>query len=104
LDVEAVLDDAVENSLVDKIVVVGFGRDIEGPGTESLATGAVAPVLCVVDIDVGLLVVGQGVQPAVQRADAASEGAAVRARVAHRVAADDTDSRHEHGLCSWDTG
>jgi hypothetical protein len=37
-DVEAVFEDAVEDGIADPPVVVGLGRDIQGPGAEGLAT------------------------------------------------------------------
>jgi hypothetical protein len=101
-DVEAVLEDAVEDGGADEVVVVGFGRDIQRPGAKGLAAGTPGLVLGVVDIEPSLLPVGE-------RADTTKEGAftttalaAMGAGVGLGGAADDADFWHEHDLCSWE--
>jgi hypothetical protein len=56
-----------------------------------------------VDVAVGHLAVGQGVDTTVEGAFAAAGLAAVGTGVALGGAADDADLRQDHGLCSLDT-
>jgi hypothetical protein len=101
LDVEAILEEAIQDGGTDEAVVVGLGRHVEGPGAEGLAAGAAGPVLGVVDVEIGHLAVSQGADTTVEAALAAAVLAAGRAGVRLRGAADDADRRYEHGLCSW---
>jgi hypothetical protein len=93
LDVEAIFKDTVEDGCADAVVVVGLGRDIEGPGAEELAAAAVGLILGVVDIEVGHLAVGQGVDTTVEGAFAAAGRTAVGTGMAFGGAADDTHLR-----------
>src|SRR5581483_6330529 len=96
----AVFAEAVEHGLADKAVVVGFGRDVKGPGAEELAAAAAGLVLGVVDSEVGHVAVGERADTTVERALATAANTAVGARVGLGSAADDADQRHEQGLCS----
>src|SRR5262249_61509135 len=80
LDVEAVVDDAVEDGLADGLVVVGLWGHVQRPATEGLATAAARLVLGVVDIEEGHLAAGQGADTTAQAAFAAGAVAAVRGR------------------------
>ena len=91
-DVEAVVEEAVEDGLADEVVVVGLGRDVQRPGAEGLAAAAAGLVLGVVDVEVGHLAVGQGADTTVEGALAAAALAAVGAGMGLGGAADDADS------------
>jgi hypothetical protein len=100
LDVEAVVQEAVENGLADGGVVVGLGGHVQGPGAEVLAAGAAGLILCVGDLQPGDAVVGQGAEAAVEDALAVATSAAGGARCAFGSAADACDAFvEEHGLC-----
>jgi len=60
LDVEAVVEQAVEDSLADGGVVIGLLGDIQGPGAEVVAAGAASLILSVGDFHPGDAMVGQG--------------------------------------------
>lgn len=60
LDVESVVEDAVQDGLANLFVVVGFGRDVQGPGAEELAAGTACLIFGIVDFEVGHLAIGQG--------------------------------------------
>src|SRR6185437_9673255 len=64
LDVEAVVQETVENGLADGGVVIGLGRHVQGPGTEVLATGTACAVLCISDLQPGDPAVSQGANTA----------------------------------------
>jgi hypothetical protein len=83
-------------SLITTVNVVGFGRDIQGPVAEVVAARETGLVLRVVDVGVGHLAVGQGVDTTVEGAFAVAVLAAAGARVALGRPADDT-----HGGGSW---
>jgi hypothetical protein len=100
LDVETVFEDAFKHGGADLVVVVGFGRDRKGPGTEGLAAAAARLVLSVVDIEESNLAVSEGTDTTMAEAFAAAAFAAARAGMGLGGATDDTDSRREHGLCS----
>jgi len=65
LDVEAVAQQAVEDSLADVGVIVGLGGHVQRPGAEELAAAAAGLVLCVGDLQPGEAVVGGGTEPSV---------------------------------------
>src|SRR5262249_44261601 len=104
LDVEAVLQDTVQDRLADLVVVVGLGGDVQRPGAEGLAAITASLVLGGVDVEGGHLAVGQPVNTTVEAALAAAVPATAGARVGLGGATDDADLRHEHGLCSWGAG
>src|SRR5262249_34715455 len=60
LDVEAVVQQAVQDGLADGGIVVGLGGHVQGPGAEVLAAAAAGAVLCVGDLQPGHPAVGQG--------------------------------------------
>ena len=101
LGVEAVIEDAVEDGLTDRAVVVGPGGDAHRPGAEGLAAATARLALGIVDVEAGHLAVGQRADTTAKAASAASGDAAVRAGMALGAAADDADRRQDHGLCSW---
>jgi len=104
LDVEAIFEDAVEDGGSDAVVVVGLGRDIHRPGAKILAAAAARLILGVVDIEVSHLLESQGAEATVEGAFAVAALTALRTGMGFGGAADDTNLRHEHGLCSWGTG
>jgi hypothetical protein len=104
LDVEAVFKEMVEDCRSDKVVIVRLGRTIEGPGAEELAAITAGLVLGVVDVEVGLLAIGQRADTTVKGAFTATAFAAVGAGMGLAGAADNANKRLEHGLCSWGTG
>jgi hypothetical protein len=100
LDVETVVQNAVEDSLSDQFIVVGFGRDLEGPGAEELAAATACLVLGVVDVGVGYLAKGQRVDTTVEAAFAAAGLAAGGTGMGLGGASDDANVGQDHGLCS----
>src|SRR5262249_53490992 len=50
LDVEAVVEDTVEDRLADQVVVLGLGADLGRAGTEILAAATAGSVLCVEEV------------------------------------------------------
>jgi hypothetical protein len=104
LDVEAIFEDAVQDGGADAVIVVGLGRDIQGPGTEVLAAGATRAIFGIVDVGVGHLLVSQRMNTTVERAFAAAAFAAGGTGVGLGGATDDANERYEHGLCSWGYG
>jgi hypothetical protein len=101
-DVEAVLQDPVEDGIADPLVVVGLGRDSERPGAKELATGAACFVFRVDDMEVCLLAVGEGTDTTMKGTLAMAALAAVGAGMSLGGAAGDANLGHEHGLCSWE--
>jgi hypothetical protein len=100
LDVEAVVENAVQDRSADQFVVVGLGRDLQWPGAEEPTAAASGLVLGIMDIEVGHLAVGQGTEAAVEVAFTTAVLAAVGTRMALGGAAHDADLRQEHGLAS----
>jgi hypothetical protein len=100
LDVEAVIEQAVEDGGADPVVVIGLGGDVEGPGAEVPAAGASGAILGVTDVEVSLLAVSQGSDTTAEGPLAPAALAAGGAGVGLGCAAHDADTRREHGLCS----
>ena len=99
LDVEAVVQQAVQDGLTDGGVVVGLGRHVQRPGAEVLAAAAAGAVLCVGDLQAGAAVVGQGANATPEGAFAVPQAATGGAGGATRGATDSGDQIREHGLC-----
>jgi hypothetical protein len=100
LDVEAVVEQAVENGLADGGVVVGLWGHVQGPSAEVVAAGAASLIFCIGNFQPGDSVIGQGAETAVKEAFALAPSAAGGARGAFRGAADACDAFvAEHGLC-----
>ena len=98
LDVEAVVEDAVEDGLADEVVVVGLGGDAGRAGAEGLAAGAAGGVLGVEDAKPEATAVGEGADVAFEAAFAAAAAAAGGAGVARGSAADGDDLLARLGL------
>src|ERR1700722_1349918 len=60
LDVEAVVEEAVEDGLANEVVVFGFGADVGRTRAKGLAAATTGAVLCVEDVQPEDLAVGQG--------------------------------------------
>jgi hypothetical protein len=93
LDVEAIFEDTIKDGCSDAVVVVGLGRDVEGPGAEELAAAAAGLILGVVNIEVGHLAVGQRVDTTMEGAFAATGRTATGTGMAFGGAADDAHMR-----------
>src|SRR5271156_3995884 len=101
-DVETILKNTLKDGIANLSVVVGFGGHVEGPGAEVLATATAGLVLGIVDVDPGLLAVGQGANTTTEGAFAVSALAAVRTGLGLGGATDDANVGCEHGLWSWE--
>src|SRR5205085_670054 len=108
LDVEAVVEDAVEDGSADEVVVIGLGAAVGHPGAKILAAVTAGGVLCVEDVQPQGSPVVEGTDVAVQAALAVAAAAAGRAGIGLGLAADRdylvAEVRlHAHGLRSWVT-
>src|SRR5262249_60067585 len=108
LDVEAIVEDAVEDRLAHEVVVIGLGGEAGGTGAKVLATVTAGGVLCVEDVQPEDLPVGERTGEAVEAALAVAAPAAGRAGIGLGLAADRDHllarfRLHAHGLRSWVT-
>jgi hypothetical protein len=98
-DVEAVVEQAVENGLADRGVVVGLLGYVQGPGAEGMATSTTGLIFCIADFQPGDAVICQGTQSAEKDTFTVAPSAASGARGAFGGAADAYDAFvAEHGL------
>src|SRR5262249_46610337 len=106
LELEAVVEDAVEHGLADEVIVVRLGGDLGGAGAEVLAAAAAGAILCVEDVQPDHLAQRERADLAVQPALAAAVPAAAGAWVGQGLTADCGDlltGLHAHSLRSWRT-
>lgn len=109
LDVEAVVEDALEDGLADEVVVVGPGGDTRRAGAKSLEAGAPRRILCVEDVNPDDRLVADGADVAIEAALEVAAFATSGAGIARGSAADGDDliarfGLIAHGLRSWVDG
>ncbi len=108
LDVEAIVQDTVEDGLTDEVVIFGLGANVRRTGAKRLAAATACGVLCVEDVQPEDVAVGQRTREAVEATFAAAVTTAAGAGVGLGLATDRdnllTWSRFDaHGLRSWIT-
>jgi hypothetical protein len=91
LDVEAIVEDAVEDGLADEVVVLGFGAELAGAGAEVLAAATAGGILSVEDVKPDDAAVRQGADEAVVAVSASAVATAGGAGMGQRSAADRDD-------------
>ncbi len=88
LDVEAVVEDAVEDGLANEVVVFGFGADVGRTRAKRLAAFTAGGVLCVKDVQPDDADVGQRTHEAIQATFAVAATTAAGAGVRLGLATD----------------
>src|SRR5262249_30522655 len=106
LDVEAIVEDAVEDGQADEVVVVGLGAAIGHPGAKRLAAATAGGVLCVEDVQPQDRAVGDGTNVAIKATVAVAATTAAGTGVGLGPAADGDDflawlGLDAHSLLSW---